>query len=74
MKPKYRALLYNFIGFTALFIIARLALGYFLTVNRFFLAVTAAVIANVLAPKFWVSPNEGKLLMKWFFNKSPKEI
>ncbi len=74
MKPKYRALLYNFIGFTVLFIIARLAMGYFLNMNSIFMAVTAAIIANVLAPKFWVSPNEGKLLMKWFFNKNLKEI
>ncbi len=74
MKPKYRALLYNFIGFTVLFIIARLTMDYFLTMNSVFMAVMAAIIANVLAPKFWISPNEGKLLMKWFFNKNLKEI
>lgn len=74
MKPKHKALLYNFIGFTVLFIIMRLALGYFFPINRIFMAVTAAIIANVLAPKFWISPNEGKLLMKWVFSKTPKEV
>ena len=74
MKPKHKALLYNFMGFALVFIIARLLLGHFLTINRIFMAAMAAIIATALAPKFWVSPNEGKLLMKWFLNKSPKEI
>ncbi len=74
MKPKYKALLYNFISFTVLFIIIRLFLGYVLPINRIFMAITAAIAANILAPKFWISKNEGKLLMKWVFSKGIREI
>ncbi len=76
MRPKYKALLFNFIGFAVLFLIARLALGYFLPINRIFLAVTAAIIANVLAPKFGAIRGEDgeKILMKWIFMKGFREL
>ncbi|WP_340074785.1 hypothetical protein [Leptobacterium sp. I13] len=76
MKLKHKALAFNFLGFAILFIIARLLLGYFLPINRIFLAVTSAIIANILAPKFGVVNTEGreKMLMKWIFIKNMKEI
>jgi hypothetical protein len=76
MRPKYKALLFNFIGFAVLFIIARLTLGYFMDANRIFLAIGSAIIANILAPKFGAIDRAGreKLLMKWIFLKGFREI
>ncbi|MEO0527683.1 MAG: hypothetical protein AAFZ89_10670 [Bacteroidota bacterium] len=76
MRPKYKALLFNFIGFAFLFIIVRLIMGYYLPINRIFLAVTSAIIANVLAPKFGAIETDGgeKILMKWIFIKGTREI
>ncbi|MEM7485454.1 MAG: hypothetical protein AAF348_09615 [Bacteroidota bacterium] len=76
MKPKYKALLFNFIAFVVLFLIARLVLGYYLPINPIFLAVTSAIIANILAPKFGaIKTDEGeKVLMKWIFIKGMREI
>lgn len=76
MKPKHKALLFNFIAFVALFLIARLVLGYYLPINPIFLAVTSAIIANVLAPKFGsIQTDDGeKVLMKWIFIKGMREI
>ncbi|WP_340202761.1 hypothetical protein [Ascidiimonas sp. W6] len=76
MKPKYKALAYNFIGFAILFLAARFTLGHFLPINRIFLAVTSAIIANVVAPKFGVVKNEDgeKILMKWIFIKGLREL
>ncbi|WP_298927788.1 hypothetical protein [uncultured Allomuricauda sp.] len=76
MKPKHKALLFNFIAFVALFLIARMVLGYYLPINPIFLAVTSAIIANVLAPKFGaIQTDDGeKVLMKWIFIKGMREI
>jgi antibiotic biosynthesis monooxygenase (ABM) superfamily enzyme len=74
MAPKYKALLFNFISFTVLFVILRVALGYFLSFHSLVLALIAAVLANVLVPKFWVAPNQGKVLMKWVFSKGIREL
>ncbi|MBC9796857.1 hypothetical protein [Sinomicrobium weinanense] len=75
MKYKHRALLYNFICFAAIFILARAALHYFLPGYNFWTAVISAVIAMVLAPKFIVvkTASGEKLFVKWLFS-SPKEI
>ncbi len=76
MRPKYKALLFNFIAFAALFIIIRLLLGYYWPINRIFLAVTSAILANVLAPKFGAIKTEQgeKIMMKWIFIKGIREI
>ncbi len=77
MRPKHRAILFNFIGFAIIFIIARLILGNFLTIHRLFLALIAAIIANVLAPKFTATTADDgkeKVLMKWIFTKGFKEV
>ncbi|PWL37509.1 hypothetical protein DKG77_14450 [Flagellimonas aquimarina] len=76
MRPKHKALLFNFIAFVVLFLIARLVLGYYLPINPIFLAVTSAIIANVLAPKFGaIQTDDGeKVLMKWIFIKGMREI
>ncbi|WP_340067017.1 hypothetical protein [Ascidiimonas aurantiaca] len=77
MKLKYKSLLYNFLGFALLFLAIRFGLGAlaFFPDNRVLLAITAAVIANILAPKFGVVTTENgeKLFMKWLFLKGVKE-
>lgn len=78
MKLKYKSLLYNFLGFAFLFLAARLGLGAleFFPDNRILLALAAAVIANILSPKFGVVTTENgeKLFMKWLFLKGVREL
>lgn len=76
MKPKQKALLYNFIGFAFLFIIGRSLLAYLFSLNTILLAIAAAVMATILAPKFAaVKTAEGeKLMMKWIFIKGFREL
>lgn len=75
MTLKNKALLFNFIGFAVLFLVARFALAYFLELHRLLLALLSAVIATVLAPKFAVVHAEGRrLVMKWIFLKGVKEL
>ncbi len=76
MRLKHKALLFNFIGFAVLFIIARLTLGLLMPINPLFLAITSAIIANILAPKFGAVDLDGteKLMMKWIFVKGFREI
>ncbi|WP_394750075.1 hypothetical protein [Spongiimicrobium salis] len=76
MKPKDKALLYNFFGFGLLFIVFRLALGSFLELQSIFLAIIAAIAASVIAPKFGVVKTEEghKVMMKWIFMKGTKEV
>ncbi len=76
MKPKHKAMLFNFTGFLVFFIMIRLLLGYLWPINRIFLAVTSAIIANFLAPKFGaIQTDDGtRLQMKWIFLKGIREF
>ena len=76
MRPKHKALMFNFIGFAILFIITRIILGHFFSFHRIILAITAFVIANLLAPKFVVVTDDGneKIIMKWLFIKDFREL
>lgn len=76
MRLKHKALIFNFIAFAVLFIIGRLSFGYFLPINRIFLALMTAIIATILAPKFAVIQTDTgeKLVMKWIFIKGAREI
>jgi len=76
MAPKHRALLFNFIGFAFFFVGGRLLLGYLFSINTVLLAIMAAVIATILAPKFAVvkTAKGKKLMMKWIFIKGFREI
>ena len=76
MKPKYKALLLNFVGFAILFIAIRLLIGFFFSLHHLVLAVVAALGASILAPKFTVVKSSGKekLMMKWVFIKGFREI
>ena len=76
MSPKIKAILLNFLGFAILFLVARIAFGYLLNINRLYLALGAAIIASIFAPKFAVVEVDGssKILMKWIFIKGFREI
>ena len=76
MSPKIRALLLNFMGFAILFLVARIVFGYLFNIDRLYLALGAAIIASILAPKFAVVNVDGssKILMKWIFIKGFREI
>lgn len=76
MKPKYKVLIYNFLGFAILFVVGRLLLGMFLRLDTIVLAVIAAIAASLIAPKFGlVKSNKGdKIMMKWIFVKGFREF
>ena len=76
MRPKHKALLFNFIGFAVLFVTRRFVFGYFLPINGILLAVIAAIIASVLAPKFGaIQTSEGEnVFMKWIFIKGTRKL
>jgi len=76
MSPKIKTILLNFLGFAILFLVARIAFGYLLNLDRLYLAMGAAIIASILAPKFAAVEVKGssKILMKWIFIKGFREI
>ncbi len=77
MTPKTKALIFNFIAFVSLFLVLRyLVLGYIIKTDGLWLAVIAAAISSVLAPKFFVVTEEGKekLIMKTIFSKGIREL
>ncbi|MGX7668532.1 hypothetical protein [Flavobacterium pedocola] len=76
MSKKTKAFLYNFLGFAPLFILVRIVAGYTTNLTGFWLPLTAAVAASILAPKFQaINTNEGeKIFMKWLFMKGVKEV
>jgi len=76
MSPKIKAILLNFLGFAVLFLVTRIAFGYLLDIDRLYLALGAAIIASIIAPKFAVVEvdNSNKILMKWIFIKGFREI
>lgn len=76
MKLQHKALIFNFLGFALLFLVARFGAGQLVEVPRLYLAIGAAIFATLLAPKFAVVRDAGreKLMMKCIFMKSPKEV
>ncbi len=76
MRPKYKALFFNFIAFAIIFLTIRLSLEYIWPGNSTVLALSAAIITIVFAPKFAViKTNSGeKLMMKWIFMKKVREL
>lgn len=74
MSLKNKALLFNFICFTSLFLVLRYFLIDFIAVSSFVQSIISAVLAMILAPKFMVTKIDGrqKLVMKWLFVKGFK--
>lgn len=76
MSKKTKALVYQLISFAILFIAARFLIAGYTNLQGFWIPVTAAVVATILAPQFQsIKTKEGeKLFMKWIFIKGVKEI
>ncbi|UWX55964.1 hypothetical protein NYZ99_06345 [Maribacter litopenaei] len=76
MSLKQKALLFNFLGFAAIFLVMRFGLPYFLSIKPLYISLFSALLAMVLAPKFAIAQVEGtkKLMMKWIFLKGFKEL
>lgn len=76
MKPKLKALVYNFAGFVVLFLLFRFAL-LFLFPDKYLLMVLVAVIAaSALSPKFGMVVENGqeRVKMKWIFLKGVRDV
>lgn len=76
MVPKHKATAYNFFSFAVFFISLRLLIGFFFPGQRFVLALVAAILASLAAPKFAAVKTETgeKIFIKWPFKKNPKEL
>ncbi|WP_306352777.1 hypothetical protein [Flavobacterium sp. '19STA2R22 D10 B1'] len=76
MSIKTKAFLYNFACFAALYMSIYFLIITFTHLQGFWIPVTAAVAATLLAPKFQVvRTNDGdRMFMKWIFIKGIKEI
>jgi len=76
MKPKYKVLVYNFLGFAILFMVFRFGLSLFFQLDSFYMSLIAAISASFLAPKFAVVKKEvmERIVMKWIFLKGFKEL
>lgn len=76
MKLKHKTLLYNFLTFALVFLIARFGLVYLFEIRPMYISLLSAVLAMVVAPKFAVAHMGGreKLVMKWIFLRGFKEL
>lgn len=76
MKPKNKALLFNFLGFALLFLLLRFILSSVFDLHNIFLAILAAIGASILSPKFGVVRTEQgkKVMMKWILMKGTREV
>ncbi|WP_297869619.1 hypothetical protein [uncultured Flavobacterium sp.] len=76
MSKKVKAFLYNFLGFSLFYIPAYLGVMNYSHLQGLWIAVTAFMVALLLAPKFQAikTHNGEKIYMKWLFIKGVKEI
>lgn len=76
MSIKFKALLYNFIGFIFFFLLIRMCISYFLPVNNIINLLIVGLVTIILAPKFAVikEPDGEKIKMKWIFIKGVKDV
>lgn len=76
MSKNFKALLYNFLGYAPLFIVFYFLAKNFTGLTGWWVPVTAAVAATILAPRFQVVKFQDgeRILMKWLFIKGVKEV
>ncbi|MEC4113584.1 hypothetical protein VSO92_05610 [Myroides pelagicus] len=69
-----KTMLLQFVSFAVLFLLARVGLAYFTSLDGIWLPIVSAVVATVLAPQFKVfKTDEGdKICMRWIFLKNVK--
>lgn len=75
MKPKQKALVFNFLAFALLFVLIRFGLGALVSFSPLVLAIIAGFSASILSPKFAAIPTEEgqRVSMKWIFMKGSRE-
>ncbi|MFI2743950.1 hypothetical protein ACG2LH_14530 [Zhouia sp. PK063] len=73
---KTKALILNFVCFAVLFIVFRFLLVVLFHPSELILAISAAIIATIVSPKFGVAHTEKGdcVMMKWIFIKGFKKI
>ena len=76
MKPKFKALLYNFLGFVTLFLIFRFTLLYFFPEQYILMLLISVVGASAMSPKFGMVTENGqqRVKMKWFLLKGIRDV
>jgi len=75
-KKTLRSIFYNFLCFALIYSAAYFLVISFTNLTGYWIPITSAVIASILAPKFQVvkTNNGEKMFMKWLFMKEVKEI
>ncbi len=76
MKPKLKALVYNFAGFVTLFLLFRFGLLFLFPDQYLIMLLIAVVAASALSPKFGVVTEKGeqRVKMKWLFLNGIKDV
>jgi hypothetical protein len=76
MSKKFKALLYNFLGFAPFFLLGWYLIGNFTNLTGFWVPATAMVASTILSPKFQAIKymGEEKIFMRWLFIKGTKEV
>lgn len=76
MSVKTKTLILQFLSFTVLFVLARIAFVTFTDLHGFWLSGTSAVVATLLAPQFKVfKTDQGeKICMRWLLLKGVKVL
>lgn len=74
MNVGTKTIVFQFISFTVLFVLARIGFSLFTDLQGFWLSGASAVFATILAPQFKVfKTDEGdKICMRWIFLKGVK--
>ncbi|MCP1994274.1 hypothetical protein [Flavobacterium sp. HSC-61S13] len=74
MSTKVKTFLLQFISFAVLFFLVRVLIVEFTALSGFWIPLTSAVVATILAPQFRnVTTADGdRILMKWIFMKGVK--
>lgn len=74
MSPKLKVVLYNFLGFAPLYLLAFFLLMYLELVDRFWATFIAAIFAFIFAPKFQRDYNNNHIYMNWIFIKGIRRV
>ena len=76
MNKSTKALLYNFLGFTPIFLLVFYLAQEFTGLTGLMQGIAAFLVTIILAPKFQAGKvyGEEKLFMRWLFFKGVKEI
>ena len=76
MKPKFKALVYNFSGFVILFLLFRFGLLYLFPDQYLIMLLIAVIAASALSPKFGVVTENGepRVKMKWILLKGVRDV